>query len=80
MRHILEWIDINEQSPGYKQECIVQFDNGEVQGGWLYGGQTRNGEHIFLESHAEYEVNMGVNFWMSLPPSQPLLSTSYQPI
>lgn len=77
MRHILEWIDVNEQAPGYKQECIVQFENGEVQGGWLYGGQSRSGEHIFLEAHAEFETSMDVNFWMSLPPGQPDQLTAF---
>ncbi|WP_313684633.1 hypothetical protein [Pantoea sp.] len=68
MRHILEWVDINEQIPGLKQECVVQFKSGEVQGGWLYGGQSQGGTHFFVESHAEYEISMDVTFWMSLPP------------
>ncbi|WP_416411854.1 hypothetical protein [Pantoea sp. App145] len=75
MRHILEWIDINEQSPGFKQECIIQLENGEVEGGWLYSGKTRFGEHVFIESHADYEMTMGVIFWMALPPAIKLVSS-----
>ncbi len=70
MCHILEWIDINEQLPGFKQECLVQLQSGEVRGGWLYNGQSQSGIHIFVDSHTEQRICMNVNLWMPLPPAR----------
>lgn len=65
----LEWPEWNDFStpPEHGQECIVQWQDGEVSGGWLYCGEGDKG-HFFVDTQEEYLDVYNPKYWLPLPP------------
>lgn len=64
-----EWNDF-DHPPELGQECIVQWESGEVSGGWLYCRKDDKG-HYFTDAQEEYVKAYRAMYWLPLPPPKP---------
>ncbi|WP_313677093.1 hypothetical protein [Pantoea vagans] len=60
-----EWKDFSTP-PELGQECIVQWPDDEVSGGWLYAGYSKE-SHWFTDTQTEYEKARDPKYWIPLP-------------